>query len=153
MEETTERIRDVMTELRPEVLDDYGLISALRWYAERFEQRTGIKTYLLGEEVSDRLPENLESALFRIAQEALTNVAKYSKAEQVDIDFGLKDEIFRMVIADNGIGFDVSNIRKKKQKKGWGLIIMQERAQSLRGNVIIDSAPKKGTRVIIEVRR
>jgi PAS domain S-box-containing protein len=153
VEETTERIRDVMAELRPEVLDDYGLVSALRWYTERFEQRTGIKATIMGEELPDRLPENLESALFRIAQEALTNVAKYSKAEQVDIDFGLEDEIFRMVITDNGIGFDVSNLRKKKQKKGWGLITMQERAQTLGGNVIIDSTPKKGTRVIIEVRR
>jgi PAS domain S-box-containing protein len=151
-EETAMQIRDIMSELRPEVLDDYGLIPALRWYSERFEKRTGIKTIIMGQEFRERLPERLESALFRIAQEALTNVAKYSKAEQVDIDFLMKNEIFRMMIADDGIGFDMSKIQSRK-KKGWGLITMQERAQALGGQVTIKSVPEKGTRVTIEVPR
>ena len=81
------RIRDVMARLRPPVLDDYGLVAALNWYGKQFMKRNGIPTVLIlrGEELAPRLPLETETALFRIAQEALNNVAKHAKASQVTL--------------------------------------------------------------------
>ncbi len=85
VEKTGETIRNVMTELRPPVLDDYGLLSALRWYGAEFSRRTGIGVDVQGEEAAPRLARPVELALFRIAQEALTNVVKHAGASRVEV--------------------------------------------------------------------
>ncbi|MCK4784784.1 MAG: PAS domain S-box protein, partial [Desulfobacteraceae bacterium] len=151
VEETTKTIRDVMAELRPSVLDDYGLTAALRWYGKRFSDRTGISIKLQMDEMSSRLTETVESALFRITQEALTNVAKHANASELVLTLQESDGLFRLIIADNGKGFDYTAISKSGDRKGWGILNMQERIQVLGGQLLIESEPRKGTSVIIEI--
>ncbi len=151
VEETTARIRDVMAELRPEVLDDYGLIPALKWYVERFAERTGLAAVVQGGELPVRMPEAVESALFRITQEALTNVAKHAEARKVTLSFEEAEGLFSLTISDDGKGFDMTALKNSGTLKGWGVLTMQERAQALDGQVRVDTAPGKGTRVVIEL--
>jgi signal transduction histidine kinase len=153
VEETTKTIRNVMSELRPSVLDDYGLTAALRWYGKRFSDRTGISIKLNMDEMSFRLAETVESALFRITQEALTNVAKHANASELVLTFEESDGQFRLIIADNGKGFDYAAFSKAEVRTGWGILNMQERIQALGGKLQIDSEPGKGTNVSIEIRK
>jgi two-component system sensor histidine kinase UhpB len=151
VEETMERIRNVIADLRPPVLDDYGLGVALRWYIERFSERTGVATVLQEEELLHRLPLGIETAIFRIVQEVLTNVAKHAQASQVNILLESKNGIIQLAITDNGIGFDTADVRKLKEHPQWGLITIEERAKALGGLISVESMPGKGTRIIVQV--
>ena len=102
VEQTAEQVRDVMCNLRPPVLDDYGLVAALYWYAEQFARRTNIEVLIEGEEPAPRLETRVENTLFRIAQEALTNVAKHAKATQVTVTIEQDDKTLSMVVSDDG---------------------------------------------------
>ena len=148
VEETIESMRNVMMELRPAVLDDYGLPAALRWYVEQFVKRTGIPT-TVGEQGSPRrLSRPAEETLFRIAQEALANAAKYARAEHVTVTLRTTAEFDRLTIADDGCGFDASAHRSPARSHGWGLMIMRERAAAIGAAFAIESAPGRGTRVV-----
>ncbi len=103
---TIERVRNVMSELRPPVLDDYGLAAALRWYGGQFSQRTEIAVELHGNEPSPRLAPQIETAYFRIAQEALNNVLKHARARRVDITLEQAPDAVTLTFADDGAGFD-----------------------------------------------
>ena len=152
VDQTTERIRDLLSELRPPMLDDGGLMTTLRWYGEQFSERTGIEVVVSGDEPAPRLPARTEIALFRIATEALTNVAKHAEASRVILDAVFDEEIFRLVISDDGIGFDTKHTLGVAQDIGWGLITMSERAESQGGILRIESRTSGGgTRVITEV--
>jgi signal transduction histidine kinase len=152
VEETIESIRYVMMELRPAVLDDYGLTAVLRWYVERFIKRTGIATAVIEQGSPRRLPVAAEETLFRIAQEALTNVAKYARAGKVTVTLHTTTEVSRLTIADDGCGFDPSACRPPVKGNGWGLMIMRERAAAIGAELTVDSAPGRGTRVIVTLR-
>lgn len=151
VEQTTDQIRNVMADLRPPVLDDYGLVAALRWYGERYARRTDIDITVDGEEPFPRLPERLEMVLFRIAQEALTNAAKHAQANQTTIKVEVDINTLRMVITDDGIGFDPTHQTEANGERGWGLLTMKERTESVYGNFRIESSSSQGTRVIVEV--
>jgi len=165
VEQTAARIRDVMADLRPPVLDDYGLLAALHWYGEQFARRTDIAIAVEGEEPVLRLAARVESALFRIAQEALTNVAKHAQATQVTVTVEVDSETLRLVVADNGVGFDPSTLREAALRtspthlaepdgsRGWGLLTMTERTEAVGGRCRTESAPGQGTRIIVEVAR
>ncbi len=153
VEETVERIRDVMAELRPPVLDDYGVSAALHWYGKQFSERTGIITLLQVEELKPRLPLPAETALFRIAQEALTNVAKHAQAKNVTVRLEEFGESVHLSIADDGIGFDSEAHQQPEAKPEWGLINMRERSQAIGGQLSVETAPGKGTQIIVEVPR
>jgi len=153
VEQTTECIRGVMAELRPPVLDDYGLVAALRWYGEQFARRTGIAVAVQGEEPVPRLAARVETALFHIAQEALTNVAKHAQARNVVVTVQMHDDILRLVVADDGIGFDSAHVTDPGGGHGWGLLTMTERAEAVGGRCRIESIPGQGARVIVEVAR
>jgi signal transduction histidine kinase len=152
VEQTTERIRDVMAELRPPVLDDYGLAAALRWYGRIFSQRTTIKVSVKGEELNPRLPTRMENAFFRIAQEALNNVAKHAQANRVVVSLGENQGTVRLVISDNGTGFDPVHVVENDDIGGWGLLSMTERAEAEGGRCRIESGAG-GTSVFVEVER
>ena len=152
VEETIESIRNVMTELRPAVLDDYGLTPVLRWYAEQFVKRTGVVTTVIEQGPTRRLPPAVEESLFRIAQEALTNVAKYARAGKVLVTFDTTSNVSRLTIADNGCGFDPSALKQPAKDHGWGLMIMRERAGAVGAELSVESAPGQGTRVIVTSR-
>jgi PAS domain S-box-containing protein len=149
--ETVERIRDVMAELRPAVLDDYGLLAALRWYAERFSERSGIVTQVHGTDRMLHLPAAVETALFRIAQEALTNVTKHSQAKQATVTLEALNGAARLIIADDGIGFIPTEPRESGGPRGVGLDIMRERVEAVGGHFVLASVPGQGTQVIVEV--
>jgi len=153
VEKIGETIRNVMAELRPPVLDDYGLLSALRWYGGEFARRTGINVEVLGEEAAPRLTRWVELALFRIAQEALTNVAKHARASRVELTEEVINGTIRLIIADNGVGFDQSQVGQPEGPCRWGLMNMSERAAAAGGSCNIESQPDHGTRVIVEVTR
>jgi two-component system sensor histidine kinase UhpB len=142
-----------MVELRPPVLDDYGLTAALHWYGKQFSERTGIIPVIELEELVPRLPLPFETGLFRIAQEALTNVSKYAKAKHVVLSLDEVNGEVQLTIADDGIGFDAQNHQGPGAKPEWGLINMRERAQAIGGDLFVETAPGKGTKIIVEVRR
>ena len=148
VEETIGSIRNVMMTLRPAVLDDYGLPPVLRWYVEQFIRRTGIPTTVIEHGSPRRLPRVAEETLFRIAQEALGNAAKYARARQVMVTLDTAPEVTRLTIADDGCGFDPSACGPPVKGHGWGLMIMRERAASVGAELTVESAPGHGTRVI-----
>ena len=153
LEDTVKKIRDVMADLRPSVLDDYGLMAALRWYSEQFSNRTGITAVVHGKELELRMPSVVETTFFRIVQEALTNVSKHAQTGKVTIKLTKKDNLIRLSIADDGIGFDPENIQQSKESYVWGLIFMKERAVAMGGDLHIKSKPGKGTTITVEILR
>jgi Rrf2 family protein len=153
VEQTTEQIRDVMAGLRPPVLDDYGLLAALHWYAEQFAARTGIRVTVEGDEPVERLDPAVENALFRIAQEALNNVAKHAQASMVTLSLEIENELLCLVVRDDGVGFDSLQLAERAVERGWGLFTMSERAEAVGGHCSVESFPGRGTQVTVEVRR
>jgi signal transduction histidine kinase len=149
VEETAEHIRDVMAELRPAVLDDYGLFAALRWHGERVSGFAPVDIVVEGAELSPRLPQAIETALFRIAQEALTNVTRHAQASQARITLEGVPGLARLTLADDGIGFDPERPKVGERPK-WGLLTMRERIEAVGGRLRVESATGQGTRVIVE---
>ena len=150
---TIESIRNVITDLRPATLDDFGLTATLHWYGELVAKRTGITVTMHVEELSPRLPAPIEVTLFRIFQEALVNVQKHAHATEVTVTLTLKEQNVRLRIQDNGIGFDTVSMDETREKKGWGLVMMAERAVAAPGRFSIKSRPGQGTRITVEVKR
>lgn len=153
VEATVDVITDVMADLRPPLLDDYGLFPALKSIAEQFSRRTGIDIAVSGPEFLERLPKQVEIALCRVAQEALTNAAKHAQARHIQLDLALSDDRISMAVADDGVGFDPRADAPDTARSGWGMLTMRERAMALGGDLIINSAPGLGTRVTITLAR
>ena len=152
VEKTTQNIRDVMANLRPQVLDDFGLAAALRWHCERFFQRSGIDVDLeTGTVEKIRLPEMVETALFRIAQEAFNNVIKHACATHVSAAVVKSADFIQLTIVDNGQGFDPRAVRSSEKAQSWGLVNMKERSEALGGQFQIESELTKGTRLRVEI--
>jgi signal transduction histidine kinase len=149
VEETTESIRDVMAELRPAVLDDFGLAAVLRWYADQFTTRTGVATSVIEEGAGRRLSPTAEHALFRMAQNALANVAKHARADKAIVTLRTAPRATCLSVADNGEGFDPAALRQPALDHGWGLMIMRERAAAIGAQLTIESAPGRGTEVVV----
>jgi two-component system sensor histidine kinase UhpB len=152
-DEMSTQVRDVMVELRPPVLDDFGLLAALRSHAARFAATTGLAAEVLGEELSPRLPLIVETALFRVAQEALTNVIRHAHARRVTLTLEAMPEGVRLTLADDGQGFSPQRPRGLGEKPRWGLLTMRERIETVGGTMRIASAPGQGTSIILEVAR
>jgi len=153
VEQTTKDIRNIMSELRPLVLDDYGLVAGLQWYTTEFGRRMGIHVRVEGEEPNPRLGGATETALFRVAQEALTNVVKHAHASHVAISVTPGEGAVRLVVEDDGIGFDPDGVAGPKGDSGWGLLSMTERVAAVGGSCTIESTPGSGTRIVAEVER
>lgn len=151
--QTTQRIRNVMDDLQPPALDEFGLTAALRWYATHFTTRANIAVEVSSPEPAPRRLRQVEIALFRIAQEALTNVARHAQVTRVNIQIDFDGDATRMMIGDNGVGFDVDLLSQPNddERSHWGLRIMAERAGSIGGVFRVESSPGAGTRIIVEV--
>ena len=147
---TVDAMRDVMAELRPHTLDDYGLPAALRSLATGFSKRTGIQVAFEGDLPGADLPKTVDLAMFRIAQEALNNVAKHSKANRVDIEFKRVNGSALLSVADNGIGFDPRRMGASKPNGGWGLSIMRERAEAVGAEFSLRAETDAGVQVLVE---
>ncbi|GIV77429.1 MAG: hypothetical protein KatS3mg050_1823 [Litorilinea sp.] len=151
VEQITERIRNVMSELRPMVLDDYGLVDGLEWYAGRLAVRSGLRTHVSQEGILPELPDTVVNGLFRIAQEALANVVRHAEAQQVTIQIEGDPGQVCMTITDDGCGFQPRRGSRESGENGWGLLIMQERAVAIGGQVEIRSTPGHGTQVKVTI--
>lgn len=153
VQQVTRRIRDVMAELRSPVLSDYGLGAALNLYGNQFTTRTGVQVDVQEQPPGIRRTENVENVLFRIAQEALTNVAKHARATQVTVV--LKDDgaTTRLIITDDGVGFNPQIVTQDTTRQSWGIVSMAERAEAVGGHCRVESRLQQGTRVMVEVPR
>jgi PAS domain S-box-containing protein len=143
--------RNVIANLRPPVLDDFGLLSALQWHTEIFSKRTGLQVTIQADEAFPRLNGEKEMTLFRIAQEALTNVAKHAGAASVTLALTHDGRRVRLVINDDGAGFLPVSSSRNLGSSGWGTTIMRERAELIGGIFSLDSAPGKGTTMSVVV--
>jgi signal transduction histidine kinase len=148
---TIEEIHRLILDLRPSVLDDLGLLSAIRWYAERYLQPRGISARCEFEKLERRLPPAFETAVFRVCQEAMTNIARHAQAETVLVQVGVQGGALVVEIEDDGRGFDPSEVARQGGRPHFGLLGIRERVELLGGKVMIDSAPGRGTRLHIEV--
>ena len=150
--ETVDAMRDVMKELRPLVLDDYGLPAALRALSASFSERTGIKVDFSGSDSQTSLPKPVDLALFRIAQEAFNNIAKHSKANRVEIALSRFNGHATLSIRDDGVGFDPKRAEGSDPESGWGLLIMRERAEAVGAHFRLDAGSGAGVQVQVEYR-
>jgi signal transduction histidine kinase len=144
-------VHDFALRLRPTMLDDLGLIPALQVYMERFMADTGIRASLKASAKIDRSANMVITALYRIAQEALTNVARHAKASRVEVTIESLENLIRMTVSDDGQGFAVIGKTGSKKKNRLGLVGMRERAEMMGGTFEVDSAPGKPTTVRIEI--
>lgn len=144
-------MRQMVADLRPPQLDDLGLIPALHWLADEWRERSHLDVRVQATGPRRRLSPEMETILFRIAQEAITNVAKHAQAQQAIVNLDFADPI-ELRIEDNGIGMTPNQIhRRAARHQGWGLAGIQERAALVGGDLHIDSAPGCGTRLTIHL--
>ena len=148
IDSTMHLIRRISTGLRPEILDDMGLVAAFGWQAKEFQKRMGMRCRLKlpeGEVVLDR---ELSTAVFRIFQEILTNIARHSKANGVDVNLRISGDVLELKVADDGIGISEGQI---SGNGSLGLLGMRERAQLFGGTVNIHGVPGRGTTVSVSI--
>lgn len=145
---TVQSVRRISSELRPSLLDDLGLAAAMEWHLKEFEKRSGMKTRFAARPAELELPNEIKTALFRIFQESLTNVARHSGATEVKVLLRRANGELMLCVEDNGRGFDKEALDKIKT---LGVLGMKERTLMLQGHYEIDSAPGKGTMVTVSV--
>lgn len=150
LNQVEKQLRRYSHELRPTILDDLGWMPAVRFLAEGISKRANLKIEIKTT-VAGRLPGPIEMALYRIVQEALTNAAKHSKASRVWIHVARRNRLFSCSIEDDGLGFDVRAVQSDAKRTGLGLLGMQERLNGIGGTLSIDSAPGRGTRLLIQL--
>ncbi|KON87655.1 hypothetical protein AF332_12990 [Sporosarcina globispora] len=143
--EIIEELRDISWELRPSVLDDLGLIPAIRSYLCRFSEHHSINVHF-DCYLTTRLSSNKEITIYRIIQEALTNIRKYADADEAAVTIRQMEEELRIVIEDKGKGFNI-----KEVSRGVGLFSMEERAKAAGGSINVNSEETKGTRIVLEI--
>jgi two-component system sensor histidine kinase UhpB len=149
--ETIKHVRSTMSELRPPMLNKYGLAATLFWYCGEYHRRTEIQVNINDQYMKDaRLPIEIEIALFRIAQEALNNVAKHANATQIDIELFEEVNYTMMAITDNGNGFD-PKIHGSRTSQHWGIPLMRERARTINAEFLLRSVPGQGTQIVVRV--
>ncbi|MCE5262323.1 MAG: PAS domain S-box protein [Deltaproteobacteria bacterium] len=151
VKQTTADIRNLMADLRSPVLDDYGLVAAIKLYGEQCAFRAGIRVMVQGSELPLRLPAHIENAMFRIVQEALTNVIKHAQASEAIINIERRDGRLFVTVTDDGIGYHQADIARKDEHRGWGQSTMMERALLVGGMARITSKPGEGTCISVEV--
>lgn len=147
---TIEEVHRMILDLRPSVLDDLGLQSAVRWYADHHLTSRGISVRCEFDAPDRRFPAAFETALFRVCQEAMSNVARHAQAESVLIQLSEGEGVIRIEIEDDGRGFEPENV-SHAERRHFGLMGIEERVEILGGHVKIESAPGQGTRVRLEV--
>jgi len=140
-------VRNISLDLRPAMLDELGLVKTLLWYFERYTSQTGISVDFIQTGADRRFNQQSEIALYRITQEAMTNVARYAEIMRVLVEFIIEQERVTVRIKDEGRGFDVENA----VNSGSGLSIMRERAIISKGTFSLSSAPGKGTEITVEI--
>lgn len=141
-------MRDIATELRPSVLDTLGLLAAIEWQAQSFQEQSGIECKVVSEIGNEKFDGDLETAVFRILQESLENARRHSGATKVEIEFNRKEGKLILTVSDNGKGISAEEINKPNS---LGILGMRERAIQFGGEVSITGKPKVGTVVSLNI--
>ena len=150
-ESTLQNVRDLSQLLHPSMLDDFGLPEAVSAHLRSFSKRTGIRTQLTHERMDDRLPPDIEVCVYRIVQEALTNVARHSGASSCTVSLVRREGMLFLTIEDDGRGIETVAARGLDARRHLGLIGMRERAQALAGTFVIENRAEGGTRVLVRL--
>jgi signal transduction histidine kinase len=152
IEHVMEQMRNLSRALRPAMLDDFGLVPALEWFAEQQVKRAGLESEIIADQIQERLPEEIETVCFRVAQEAITNVLRHAHAKRIVVRISLGYEQLELVIQDDGIGFELPEAMKSvSQGHSLGLLSMQERVELIGGQMQIITAPREGTRIQVSI--
>jgi len=151
VEDTLQSVRDGSQIFRPAILDDFGLQQTLGWFAEQYTRQTGVQVHYEGKLADGLFPPEAAIHVYRIMQEALSNVTKHSGAHEAWVTLSEKDNLLRLEIRDNGKGFETGPVMKRVAGQGIGLMGMRERAEHLQGSLSIRSAPDKGTTVSVQI--
>ena len=149
---TLENLRRLSYDLRPSMLDDLGLIPTLRWYTESYTKRLGIPISFSSTALDKRLDLEIETAIYRIIQEALTNIAKHAQAKEVNISLERRDSRLITIVEDDGRGFTFkTSVPGKNYSIGSGILGMKERVYNLGGSFHIESKQGMGTKLSVEI--
>lgn len=144
-------VRDLSQLLHPPLLDDLGLAVTLDWYLAGFSKRTAVTTELVCEGLEARLTPEIEMCLYRITQEALTNVARHSEATSCRVYLRRSSDHVALTVEDNGKGFDVRQATAPLSRPGLGLLGVRERVAGFGGQMRVESAPGAGTRLTVDL--
>ena len=145
---TVRAVQRISSEMRPSMLDELGLGDAMRWYIEQFQERSGIRCQALIETGGQEIDADHATAVYRVLQEALTNILRHSDADKVAVQLRVADERLLMEIRDNGRGIDHNDV---DMSRSFGLLGMEERAGALGGTLEIQSEPGEGTRLVLSM--
>jgi signal transduction histidine kinase len=148
IDSSVQTVRKIATGLRPEMLDDMGLVAAVGWQAKEFQKRTGIRARVKLPPESTKLDIDVATTMFRIFQEILTNVARHSRATRIDVELAIGEDQVTLGVADNGVGIAPADLNGKKS---LGLLGMHERALLFGGEVKITGSSGEGTRVLVSI--
>jgi signal transduction histidine kinase len=151
VEDTLQSVRDESQIFRPAILDDFGLQQTLEWFTEQFSRQTGVQVHYAGKLRDGLFPPEAAIHVYRIVQEALSNVARHSGAREAWVTLAEKDNQLNLEIRDNGRGFEARTDMKRAAGQGMGLMGMRERAEHLQGAFAICSAPHEGTTIGVRV--
>ena len=144
-------VRDLSRLLHPSALDDLGLVAALESHLADFRRRHGIAVDFVHDGFEERRGDEIERAVYRIVQEALTNIARHARASAVHVQVGADDRTCLVLVKDDGIGFDVAEAERPGRRRGLGLLGIRERVSQLRGTVQITSRPTGGTQIELQL--
>lgn len=151
-DQSLQEVRQAAHLLRPQILDELGLVPTLRWLARAMRQRTGLMAELEVEETEERLPFEIETLVFRFVQEALTNAAKHAGTEKARVFLRAGEGRVRCTVEDEGRGFDGAlALRGAEEDRGFGLRGLRDRVQLFGGRLTVDSQPGAGTRLAVDV--
>jgi two-component system NarL family sensor kinase len=150
--ETGDRLRDISSGLHPRLVQELGLVAGVGNFIERFQRTTGLQVDTSIQADGVEIEENVAVNLYRIIQEAFTNVVKHSRCSSVVFEMTTKDNCLQVLIRDDGIGFSFEEVSQRDiDQRGTGLFIMEERAKAIGGSLQIHSEPDQGTKVQVEV--
>jgi signal transduction histidine kinase len=144
-------VRDLSQLLHPAMLDDLGLPETVAWYVNAFSSRTGIRTDVVQDQMEERLAPEVETCLYRIVQEALTNVARHAEARSCRVALQRRPRTVLLTVEDDGKGFTLTDGKAAAGQRGLGLMGIEERVAGFRGSLQIDTAPGQGTRLTVEL--
>jgi signal transduction histidine kinase len=148
IDQSVKTVRRIASELRPAVLDDFGLLAAMEWQLDEFHRRSQIESEWKSNAADLQLPADMAIAIFRVFQESLTNIARHAQATRVEVTVEVTEQAFMLEVRDNGVGISLPQVRGKRS---LGLAGMRERVTQLGGQLVIDGVPEQGTTVSMTV--
>jgi signal transduction histidine kinase len=148
---TLQEVRQISHLLRPQMLDELGLVPTLQWLVRTFRQRTGVEVELAHEGLEDPLDAEVGTLVFRVVQEALTNIARHARATSAQVRLRRTESTLSLLVEDRGVGFDAERVLEAEEDRGFGIRGMRDRVRLFGGRFTLRSSPGKGSSVEVEV--